>query len=212
MSSGILFCSFPLIFSPQLDTSSYVHYCTISLKYVFLYSIMNFDNFQHEGCTRNTEWKCMKKIQINAEKCAGCRVCEMVCSLHHEHKFTPERSRILVLKDDKYGFDYPLVCHQCDPCPSIAACPYDALNRTREGIIQVDQQECNGCGACVEACVFKAVHLDDTSIPLICDLCEGEPVCVAKCPTTALLFIEGGTVNSPQRVLKKLLTRWKIHG
>jgi Fe-S-cluster-containing hydrogenase component 2 len=153
----------------------------------------------------------LKKIIIDAEKCAGCRFCEMVCSFHHEKKFNPKLSRVVVIKDDKYGLDYPIFCHQCEPCPSLSACPFSALNRIENGVIRVDKQECNGCGACVDSCLFNAVHLDETSKPLICDLCGGKPICVDRCPTTALIFAEGGKDEYPERVFKKLLSRWTIN-
>lgn len=153
----------------------------------------------------------MKRLLVDAEKCSGCRFCEMVCSFHHKKRFSPSLSRVTVIKEDKYGLDYPIFCHQCDPCPSITACPAGALTRTELGIVTVDEEACTGCGACVEACVFDAVKLDESSKPLICDLCGGEPVCAERCPTKALIFAESEeAVSRPEEAFGELLRRWGI--
>ena len=154
----------------------------------------------------------MRRILVDAERCAGCRLCEMVCSFHHEAKFSPGLSRVRVIKEDKHGFDYPVLCHQCDPCPSTAACPTGALTM-REGVVHLNEEACTGCGACVEACVFDAVKLDESLKPLICDLCGGEPACVERCPTDALAFAESGEgFDSPEEVRRELMRRWGIGG
>lgn len=153
----------------------------------------------------------MKRIHIDAEKCSGCRFCEMICSFRHEGKFGTGLSRITVIKEDKHGFDYPIVCHQCDSCASITACPTSALTRTVLGTIRVNQDACTGCGSCIGACPFEALKLDHSSRPLVCDLCEGEPACVKRCPTDALTFTESDSDDDrSEDVSKKLLRRWGI--
>jgi Fe-S-cluster-containing hydrogenase component 2 len=152
----------------------------------------------------------MKRIQIDAERCAGCRLCEMVCSFHHEARFSPSLSRVTVIKEDKHGLDYPVFCHQCDHCPSIAACPSGALANPELGVIHVDLDACTGCGDCVDACVFDAIKFHNSK-PLICDLCGGEPVCVDRCPTKALTFMDSEEgFGNPEVVFKCLLRRWGI--
>ena len=44
----------------------------------------------------------------------------------------------------------------CDGC--VEACPTEALRR--ESIIEIDQEKCTDCGACVEACKYGAITLD----------------------------------------------------
>jgi len=153
----------------------------------------------------------MKRINIDVQKCSGCRYCEMVCSFHHERRFSTNLSRIRVAKEDKYGFDFPILCHQCDTCPSVNACPTRAMTRTESGIIQVREDLCTGCGACANSCTFKALKLDDSSQPLVCDLCSGEPACVKRCPTGALSFKDSETFfDQPEDALRRFLSRWMI--
>ena len=59
--------------------------------------------------------------------------------------------------------------------------------RTTEGVVQIDADQCIGCGLCVQYCPVDMVHLDpDTKKAVKCELCQGDPACVAACPTGAL--------------------------
>jgi len=153
----------------------------------------------------------LKRITVEAERCAGCRQCEMVCSFHHTMTFSPESSRVTVIKDDRLGLDYPLMCRQCSDCPPMEACPTQALTR-EEGVIMVDWQTCIGCGACVDECRHGAVKLHDEKA-LICDLCGGGPQCVARCPTGALSYAESPEfVETPCEAFSRLKKEWGMHG
>jgi len=153
----------------------------------------------------------LKRILVDAAQCAGCRVCELACSYSHEGLFSPSLSRIHVVKEDKYGLDYPVYCRQCDECPPADACPVGALSKGDHGATVLDAEACTGCGICADVCTFDAVKLDEASRPLICDLCGGDPVCVEKCPTNALTYEESGQVTDrPEGVFRELRERWGI--
>lgn len=155
----------------------------------------------------------MKRLVVDAEECAGCRYCEMLCSFHHEGKFSPSLSRVTVVKEDKHGMDYPVFCRQCDDCPPVSSCPTGALSKNRQGIINLNEGACTGCGTCLEVCTYDAIKLDAYSRPLICDLCGGKPVCVERCPTSALRFEESIEItDQPKDVFKKLMRKWRIRG
>jgi carbon-monoxide dehydrogenase iron sulfur subunit len=155
----------------------------------------------------------MKRLSVDAAQCSGCRFCEMVCSYRHEGVFSPTLSRVSVVKEDSFGMDYPVFCRLCDPCPSIDACPSDALGKTGDGTILCDHEACTGCEACAGACPYDAIKMDGSSRPLICDLCSGEPACAQKCPTKALTFGEADfRPEHPEEVFQDLKRRWGIHG
>jgi Fe-S-cluster-containing hydrogenase component 2 len=154
----------------------------------------------------------LKRIIVDAAECAGCRICELACSYHHEGRFSPRLSRVDVVKEDKYGLDYPVYCRQCDDCPPSDACPTGALNRDEYGATILDVEACINCGICANVCTYNAVKLDEASKPLICDLCGGDPVCVKKCPTNALTYEESGQVTDiPEGVFMALRERWGIN-
>ncbi len=48
-----------------------------------------------------------------------------------------------------------------------------------------DRELCNLCGACVDACPFNALSMDDATVERNWELCMGCGVCVEKCPTQA---------------------------
>ena len=65
----------------------------------------------------------------------------------------------------------------------MSACPVDALHRNAStGAIAVNDKACIRCGRCAEVCPHGGIHLVlTTNVPLICDLCGGDPECVKAC-------------------------------
>ena len=58
-------------------------------------------------------------------------------------------------------------------------------------IIHIDQDKCNGCGACAKACHEGAIAMVDGKAQLIRDdYCDGLGDCLPTCPTGAITFVE----------------------
>ena len=58
-------------------------------------------------------------------------------------------------------------------------------------IIRIDEEKCNGCGACASACQEKAIALKEGKARLIRDdYCDGLGNCLPQCPTGAITFEE----------------------
>ncbi len=58
-------------------------------------------------------------------------------------------------------------------------------------IIHIDQERCNGCGACASACHEGAIALVEGKARLIRDdYCDGMGDCLPECPTGAITFEE----------------------
>lgn len=58
-------------------------------------------------------------------------------------------------------------------------------------IIQIDQEKCNGCGACAEACHEGAIGMVDGKARLLRDdYCDGLGDCLPACPAGAITFVE----------------------
>ena len=58
-------------------------------------------------------------------------------------------------------------------------------------IIQIDQEKCNGCGACAAACHEGAIAMLDGKAQLLRDdYCDGLGDCLPACPTGAITFVE----------------------
>ena len=58
-------------------------------------------------------------------------------------------------------------------------------------VIQIDEDKCNGCGVCVNACHESALGIVDGKAKLLRDdYCDGMGDCLPECPTGAISFIE----------------------
>ena len=58
-------------------------------------------------------------------------------------------------------------------------------------IIQIDEEKCNGCGACAAACHEGAIGMVDGKAKLLRDdYCDGLGDCLPTCPTGAITFVE----------------------
>jgi Fe-S-cluster-containing hydrogenase component 2 len=132
----------------------------------------------------------------------------MVCSFYHTGRFSPSLSRVTVVKDDRYGLDYPVMCHQCEECPPMEICPTGAIKSSETGVI-VDHEVCISCGVCVDACKYDAVKVSKQA--LICNQCNGEPRCVDRCPTGALGFDEAPeSIETPETAFIRLKEIWSL--
>lgn len=58
-------------------------------------------------------------------------------------------------------------------------------------IIHIDEEKCNGCGACAAACHEGAIQMVDGKAKLMRDdYCDGLGDCLPACPTGAITFVE----------------------
>lgn len=58
-------------------------------------------------------------------------------------------------------------------------------------VIHIDQDKCNGCGACASACHEGAIGMVNGKARLMRDdYCDGLGDCLPACPTNAITFIE----------------------
>jgi TPP-dependent indolepyruvate ferredoxin oxidoreductase alpha subunit len=134
-------------------------------------------------------------VNCKPDKCVGCNICEYICSLEKEKVFNPVKSRIRAVRLNTL-FNVAVTCRVCKEAPCVVACPKDALKQSTEnGTITVDEEKCDGCGWCIEACEYGAITLHrDTRKAIVCDTCEGAPECIQWCPEGALSF-EGKTTD-----------------
>ncbi|MCZ7545221.1 MAG: 4Fe-4S dicluster domain-containing protein [Anaerolineae bacterium] len=131
-----------------------------------------------------------------AEKCTGCRLCEIACSAYHGHGGNPLYAVVRVHAPETFSvkrrYQYtPMHCTLCGKC--VEACPEGALV-IADGVVRWDSAKCQGHGACVEACPLGVVAWqpagNGAGVPLFCDLCGGDPQCAAQCPEEAIVILE----------------------
>jgi len=65
------------------------------------------------------------------------------------------------------------------------------LTRTVRKIVNIDEEKCNGCGACIISCAEGALQIIDGKAKLISETyCDGLGACLGKCPQDAITVEE----------------------
>lgn len=79
-------------------------------------------------------------------------------------------------------------------------------------IIKIDEEKCNGCGACAAACHEGAIEMVNGKAKLIReDYCDGLGDCLPACPTDAISFEEReAPAYDEAAVLKAKATKQKL--
>lgn len=130
-------------------------------------------------------------IVVDEQRCNGCRLCEIVCSLKKEGASDPSKSRIRIISREAEGIYRPMVCLHCEEPFCGMVCPVNAVQRDADGYLSANPDLCVRCRACVSACPMRGPRFDaKNNIILRCDLCEGEPACVKYCETGAIRYLD----------------------
>lgn len=148
-------------------------------------------------------------IMANSQQCIGCRACEVACVMAHngEQHVLSERHfhpRITVLRSG--ARTSPITCHHCENAPCAQSCPNGAISKNHDSV-QVNQQKCIGCKACVVACPFGTMEiivtpLNNGSVKATahkCDLCVQRPqgpACIENCPADVLTLATPGVLDN----------------
>ena len=157
-----------------------------------------------------------KEIRVRPEKCTGCRICELICSSGKHNEFNPKRSRIRIVKMERFFIDIPTVCRQCDKPFCLKSCESGAIAKKIDGVVIIDKEKCVGCEECIAACPFNAIFMDPVEHKaIVCDLCGGDPKCVQWCPTEAITWQDIPSKGrkksgSVLKEAKRLVKRWGI--
>ncbi len=130
--------------------------------------------------------KKVKLINIDLDKCNGCRACEVICSAFHaEPKYSsnnPARSRIRLIRDPIKDVYLPVYAGE-----------YTAAECMGRDNYTIDGRVYGECAFCRASCPSRdAFKEPDSGLPLKCDMCEGEeePLCVKWCLAEALTYEE----------------------
>ena len=159
-------------------------------------------------------------IMANSQQCIGCRACEVACVMAHndEQHVLSERHfhpRITVLKSGAKST--PVTCHHCENAPCAQSCPNGAISKCDDSV-QVNQQKCIGCKACVVACPFGTMEivvtpLDKDNVKASahkCDLCHTRPqgpACIENCPAQVLTLATPAVLNNLAKTRRQRTAR-----
>ncbi len=134
-----------------------------------------------------TKTKKIKTIKVDADKCNGCRGCEIVCSaFHSEPKYScinPAKARIQIITHRLKDIWLPVLAGE-----------YTQAECAGRDKYVIDGKEYDECAFCRASCPSRDLFKDpDSGLPLKCDMCEGEeegPLCVRWCLNDVLIYEE----------------------
>ncbi len=55
-------------------------------------------------------------LMVEGDKCTGCQMCELACSMVKFKEFSPKKAYIRILKNSELGVYIPALSPKCDAC------------------------------------------------------------------------------------------------
>ncbi len=133
--------------------------------------------------------KIVKSIKVDADKCNGCRACEVICSTYHAtpkySSVNPARARVHVMSQRLKNIWLPVFAGEYTPAECMGRNKY-----------VIDGKEYSECVFCRAACPSRALFKEpDSGLPFRCDMCQDDPTiskpkCVEKCLNNVLIYEE----------------------
>ena len=158
---------------------------------------------------------------LDISKCIGCRGCQAACKEWNDLAPTSTTQRgtyqnpptlnpstytlieFIEQEDEAGNCSWTFFNRRCLHCAEAACvdvCPTSALKHDAMGFVSLEQDICNGCGYCAEACPFGVPKMEIRN-PLTgeakstkCHFCQDRvhndlvPACAKACPTGAIAF------------------------
>lgn len=135
---------------------------------------------------------------IDHDSCIGCHACTVACKAENDVPVGNFRTAVKYVEagqfpDVKRHFAVQR-CNHCTDAPCVTICPVNALEKRPDGIVDIDRDACIGCRACIQACPYDAIYLnEDLGAVEKCHFCAHrkerglEPACVTVCPVEAII-------------------------
>jgi Fe-S-cluster-containing dehydrogenase component len=150
---------------------------------------------------------------IDQRTCIGCHACTVACKTEHEVPVGQFRTWVKYVDKGEYPSTTRefgvLRCNHCTDAPCVAICPTGALFTRDDGIVDFDSDSCIGCKACMQACPYDAIYVDEsTHTAAKCNFCAHrvdaglEPACVVVCPTQSIWV---GDLDNPDSGIARLV-------
>ena len=94
---------------------------------------------------------------VDLDRCIGCKGCQVACKLENTVALGEGRNKVCTIGPngiypDLQMYFLPVMCQQCENPSCVQVCPTGACYKDEDGVIQVDQSLCMGCGSCKRAC------------------------------------------------------------
>ena len=153
---------------------------------------------------------------IDTTLCIGCKACEVACQQWNNQEFTlgtfdgtyqtmpdlaPNFWNLIKFNENEQNgqLSWLMAKYQCMHCADpgcLHACPAPgAIVQLKNGIVDIVQENCIGCGYCITGCPFDVPRLSPVTKKVYkCSLCSDRtavglsPACIKTCPTNCLTF------------------------
>jgi phenylacetyl-CoA:acceptor oxidoreductase subunit 1 len=97
---------------------------------------------------------------IDLRKCIGCEMCSNVCLEMNRNPVGANWRQVIDRKieenPDLIRLFVPMNCMHCSAPPCLDVCPSGATYQRDDGIVEIKNELCIGCGYCVVACPYLA--------------------------------------------------------
>ena len=152
---------------------------------------------------------------IDLKKCIGCHACTIACKAEHDIPIGVNRCWVKTVEKgtfpDTQRLFLPVLCNQCEEAPCLKICPTNALYKRPDGIVDLNNDACIGCRACMAACPYDQLFIDpNTRTAEKCNFCANrvennlQPACVSVCPTDCRIF---GDLDDPESRVSAIVQR-----
>ncbi|HVP73234.1 MAG TPA: 4Fe-4S dicluster domain-containing protein, partial [Phycisphaerales bacterium] len=142
---------------------------------------------------------------IDHESCIGCHACTVACKAENNVPVGGFRTSVKYVEEGTFPDVRRMFlvqrCNHCTKAPCVTICPVNALEKKPNGIVDIDRDACIGCRACMQACPYDAIYLnEDLGAVEKCHYCAHrieknlEPACVIVCPVGAII---SGDLHNP---------------
>jgi phenylacetyl-CoA:acceptor oxidoreductase subunit 1 len=108
---------------------------------------------------------------IDLRKCIGCEMCSNVCKEMNYNPFGVSWRQVIDRKiegdSDLIRIFIPMNCMHCSEPSCLDVCPSGATYQRPDGIVDIKNELCIGCGYCVVACPYlaRSINFQDRIIP-----------------------------------------------
>lgn len=135
---------------------------------------------------------------LDMKSCTGCRTCQIACKDKNDLPVGILFRHVETYEAGEYPkpglYHISRTCNHCASPACYASCSTGAIYIDEETeTVQIDEEKCNGCGACAEACPYGVPQLnEEKKLAQKCNMCidliqKGEnPACVDACMLRAL--------------------------